>query len=82
MGQKIQVTLLQKNSPAPYSGVLLPVEDLRILEKDHLDMMLYKNELQTQLDEAPLITPSDHSLIVITGIASLIIGLVIGHVTR
>lgn len=55
----------------------MPVETLRILETDHLNVQLLKNELDKQAQLLIPPTPS-HSMEVVVGIMGLIIGYLVG----
>jgi hypothetical protein len=74
----LQASLIQKNQPASYDGVLLPIETLRQLQTDHLNMQLYKDELAKHEGEVPLYITPDSSKFVIVGVVALILGYVIG----
>jgi hypothetical protein len=77
-----QAVLLQKSQPSPYYGVLMPIDYAKQLEKNSLDMALYKSELEKHEASIPLYTTPDGSTIVMVGVGAAILGFVIGAATR
>ncbi len=53
------------------------METLRDLETDHLNLQLYKTELDKTLDTPPAL-PQDHSLVVVVGVLGVLVGIVAG----
>jgi len=72
-----QVTLLKKTDPAPYAGALLPIEDLKALQKDHLNAIDYKKELEEHESEMPLFFAPDSKTFVIIGMSGVVLGFVL-----
>jgi hypothetical protein len=56
----------------------LPVETVRQLQTDHLNIQLYKDELAKHSGEVPLYSAPDSSKFVIVGVVALLLGYVIG----
>ena len=77
-----QAILLQKNSPAPFYGILMPVDYAKQLEKNTLDMQLYKSELQKHEGAVPLYTTPDGSILVLVGVGGLLTGFLIGSLVH
>jgi len=73
-----QAILLPKNSPAPYVGILMPVNYAKQLEKNTLDLALYKSEVQKHEGAIPLYTAPDSSVIILVGVGGLLTGYLIG----
>ena len=76
------IVLIQKNQPAAYDGVLMPVETLRNLETKSLNSDLYKAELTKNQQIIPLYSAPDHSALVLIGVGGLLLGFVIGFVAH
>lgn len=60
----------------------MPVETVRQLQTDHLNVQLYKEELNKHAGEVPLYSAPDSSKFVLVGVMALLLGLVIGHVSQ
>ena len=77
-----QVTLIKSGDLAPYQGFLVPPEMLRQLQTDHLNGILYKNELTKIQGQTPLYTPTDRSFTVVVGVVALLVGFLVGSSIR
>lgn len=77
-----QAILLQKSSPAPYYGILMPVDYAKQLEKNTLDLALYKSELEKHEGAVPLYTTPDGSILVLVGVGGLLAGFLIGSLVH
>jgi hypothetical protein len=74
--------LIQENSPAPFSGALLPIDELKELQRDHLNLNLYKQELTKQQGQLPVYEMTDTTKIVVFSSLALIIGFVSGALIK
>lgn len=77
-----KVVLIQKNQPASFDGVLMPIEKLRELETDSLNAKLYKTELEKNEGSIPLYVAPDGSYLVLGGLSIAILFFFIGYGTR
>lgn len=60
----------------------MPIEDLRLLQTDHLNVELYKEELAKHEEDVPLYVAPDSSSFVLLGVGALLIGVLIGLVFK
>jgi hypothetical protein len=60
----------------------MPVDYAKQLEKNTLDMQLYKSELQKHEGEVPLYTAPDGGRTILIGLGCAILGFVIGSLAR
>src|SRR5208282_1512589 len=77
-----QAVILQKSSPAPYYGVLMPIDYAKQLEQKSLDAELYKSELAKHEGAVPLYTTPDGSYLVLIGLGGALVGFIVGLSTR